>query len=152
MNFLIENEPILNLKEETINFEGREYEIQTLVPTANYSDKEITSKTKIFTAKAEEESLGDIINNAKQQNKILGNIDVITHKIELTDKFNNVPKEYRVPVGLQPDVKEHIKELESLGIIKEQESDMISPAFIIKKKNGKLRLVVDYRYLNSITR
>ncbi|KAG0429158.1 Retrovirus-related Pol polyprotein from transposon, partial [Dictyocoela muelleri] len=38
------------------------------------------------------------------------------------------------------------------GIIEEGYSDCISPAFVLIKKNGKIRSVVDYRYLNSITK
>ncbi|KAG0438621.1 Transposon Ty3-I Gag-Pol polyprotein [Dictyocoela muelleri] len=37
-------------------------------------------------------------------------------------------------------------------IIEEKNSEIISSAFVIKKRNGKIRLVVDYRNLNSITR
>ncbi|KAG0437809.1 Retrovirus-related Pol polyprotein from transposon 17.6 [Dictyocoela muelleri] len=34
----------------------------------------------------------------------------------------------------------------------ERYSEIISPAFIIKKKNSKIRLVVDYRKLKEITK
>ncbi|KAG0420286.1 Retrovirus-related Pol polyprotein from transposon 17.6, partial [Dictyocoela roeselum] len=152
MKFLIDNEAILNLKEGIMNLDGKEYEIETNSTPLNVSDTKIISKTKIFATKTEERDLMEAIKNAKQRNPELGEIDTISHKIELTKTFSNLPKEYRVPMGLQHDVKEHLKELEKLGIIEERECDMISPAFIIKKKNGKLRLVVDYRYMNSITK
>ncbi|KAG0420675.1 Retrovirus-related Pol polyprotein from transposon 17.6 [Dictyocoela roeselum] len=52
---------------------------------------------------------------------------------------------------MQDEVAEYLKTLSENDIIEEKDSTFISPAFIIKKKNRKLRLVVDYRYLNSIT-
>ncbi|KEP45353.1 putative Transposon Tf2-1 polyprotein [Rhizoctonia solani 123E] len=38
------------------------------------------------------------------------------------------------------------------GLIAPSTSPMASPIIFVKKKNGKLRLCVDYRYLNSITK
>lgn len=57
-----------------------------------------------------------------------------------------------MPLGLEKDVKAHLEELLANNIIREAESPILSPAFAIKKKNGKIRLVVDYRYMNSITK
>lgn len=57
-----------------------------------------------------------------------------------------------MPIALQKEVEEHLEDLKKNNIIKEMDSQTISPEFAIRKKNGKLRLVVDYRYLNSITR
>ena len=39
-----------------------------------------------------------------------------------------------------------------MGIIKPSQSDYSSPYFPILKKTGNLRLVIDYRELNAITR
>ncbi|KAG0440413.1 Retrovirus-related Pol polyprotein from transposon opus [Dictyocoela muelleri] len=61
-------------------------------------------------------------------------------------------REYPVPIGMQDEVLSHLEPLIKNEINSEQETNYISPAFIIKKKNGKIRLVVDYRYLNSITK
>ncbi|KAG0436442.1 Enzymatic polyprotein [Dictyocoela muelleri] len=59
--------------------------------------------------------------------------------------------EYSLPLGLRNEVEEHLSELLKAGIIKEEKTEFYSPAFIIRKENGKIRLVVDYRYLNSLT-
>jgi hypothetical protein len=45
--------------------------------------------------------------------------------------------------------KEEITRLKGLGIIRDSNSVYASPAFPIKKKNGEIRLVVDYRLLNE---
>ena len=58
---------------------------------------------------------------------------------------------YRIPFTLEPAVKEEIQKLLRLNIIRPSKSPYASPAFPIKKKNGSIRLVVDYRKLNAIT-
>ncbi|KAG0440502.1 Retrovirus-related Pol polyprotein from transposon 17.6 [Dictyocoela muelleri] len=87
----------------------------------------------------------------KNKNPYIGDINIFNHKINLTSNFNKIMNEYLVPLGIRKDVEEHLEELINTKIISETSTEYISPAFIIKKKNGKLRLFVDYRYLNSIT-
>ena len=44
-------------------------------------------------------------------------------------------------------MKEHVTK----GYLVPSKSPMVSPVFFIKKKDGKLRLVQDYQWLNNIT-
>ncbi|KAG0420322.1 Transposon Tf2-9 polyprotein, partial [Dictyocoela roeselum] len=152
MKFLMENDAQVNLKDGIINLDGREYEIDLKTNCRNEADDNILNKTKIFTMKNNEVDEKELIEHAKRQNPLLGNIKIVKHKIELLKDFTNKFKEYPVPIGIQPEVVNHLKELMQQGIIEEKSCDAVSPAFVIKKKNGKLRLVVDYRYLNSITK
>lgn len=48
-------------------------------------------------------------------------------------------------------VKEIIKTLLEKGIIRTSSSHIASPVFVVPKRNGELRLVIDYRRLNLIT-
>ncbi len=48
-------------------------------------------------------------------------------------------------------VRRHLKELQDANIIRESESPFASPIVVVKKKNGDIRLCVDYRKLNSQT-
>ena len=48
-------------------------------------------------------------------------------------------------------VKEEIKKLLELGIIEKSNSNFVSPCFAVLKSNGSIRLVIDYRKLNSYT-
>lgn len=45
----------------------------------------------------------------------------------------------------------HLNDLESNGIIQRANPTFCSPAFVTRKKNGKLRILVDYRELNKAT-
>ncbi|KAG0420372.1 Retrovirus-related Pol polyprotein from transposon 17.6 [Dictyocoela roeselum] len=88
----------------------------------------------------------------KKKNPECGKIPNVYHKIDLINKFTLLKREYPVPQSMHEAVKAHLNDLISHKIIKESDTEYISPAFVIKKSNGKLRLVVDYRHLNSITR
>ena len=46
---------------------------------------------------------------------------------------------------------EELEEMEKNEIIEESESEWASPMVIVKKKDGGVRLCVDYRRLNAIT-
>ena len=58
---------------------------------------------------------------------------------------------YRIPVAHQADVEEQLQSLQKEGIIKLSKSPWASPVVVVKKKNGGLRLCVDYRKLNAVT-
>ena len=48
-------------------------------------------------------------------------------------------------------LKEYIDEMLAKGFIRKSKSPAGAPIFFVLKKNGELRLVVDYRHLNEIT-
>lgn len=48
-------------------------------------------------------------------------------------------------------MKKHLQTLLNAGIIRESESSLASPIVVIRKKNGDVRLCVDYRKLNMQT-
>lgn len=73
------------------------------------------------------------------------------HHILLHKTFVSNHTSYRVPYSLVPAVKEHIEKLIKLKIIRKSNSSVSSPAFVIRKKNGDIRLVTDYRKLNECT-
>jgi hypothetical protein len=60
-------------------------------------------------------------------------------------------KVYPMPVNEQSALDDFIKENLAKGYIVPSKSPMASPVFFVKKKDGKLRLIQDYRKLNAIT-
>lgn len=48
-------------------------------------------------------------------------------------------------------MKKHLQMLLEAGVIRESESPYSSPIVVVKKKNGDVRLCVDYRKLNTQT-
>jgi len=74
------------------------------------------------------------------------------HRIETTAEFK--PKRmraYRVPEVFKPDVEKQIRELLDMGLVRPSVSPMASPIVCVAKKNGRVRLAVDYRYVSSFT-
>jgi hypothetical protein len=52
----------------------------------------------------------------------------------------------------QTEMDAFLKEALATGRIRQSKSPLRAPVFFIKKKDGKLRFVQDYRALNAITR
>ena len=84
----------------------------------------------------------------------IGNIKDYTHTIKITNeqeliKFNRT---YPVPFKFVEAAKIELKRLERLGVIYKAKTKFSIPSFFIKKGDtGKLRLINDFRHLNSLT-
>ena len=82
----------------------------------------------------------------------LGCTNLITHEIPLLDDAPIRQRYRRIPSSEYEVVKEHINQLLGAQVIRESCSPFASPIVLVKKKDGSLRLCVDYRQLNSRTR
>ncbi|EYC09496.1 hypothetical protein Y032_0060g3150 [Ancylostoma ceylanicum] len=98
-------------------------------------------------------------NIVKQNNSVfavedleLTQTSLVKHEI---DTGNTVPIRQRtrpVPLGVRAEFKEMIKGLLERGIIERSTSPWASPVVLVKKKDGSIRLCVDYRELNKCTK
>lgn len=75
----------------------------------------------------------------------------VTHHIRLRDPRPFRERSRRIAPADIEDVRRHLQELLAAGIIKESRSPYASPIVIVRKKNGKVRMCIDYRLLNSRT-
>ncbi|GFV50761.1 retrovirus-related Pol polyprotein from transposon 412 [Trichonephila clavipes] len=81
-----------------------------------------------------------------------GSAKVKGHSVSLMPDF--VPKKlkpYRIPIALQEEVNKQINDLLQLGLIEPSESEWAHPIVCVSKRDGSVRLCVDYRLLNNVT-
>lgn len=80
-----------------------------------------------------------------------GRTDKVKHDIKLSNPtaFKQRPR----PIHPQDvdAVRKHIQELLQSGVIRESNSPFASPIVVVRKKNGTIRLCIDYRRLNAQT-
>ncbi len=82
----------------------------------------------------------------------LGCTSLISHDIPLLDDVPVWQRHRRVPPSEYEVVRAHINQLLESQVIRESCSPYASPIVLVKKKDGGLRLCVDYRQLNAKTR
>lgn len=112
----------------------------------------------------DDEASGDIIEDEQRlqlENLILLNNDVFEvfseptpyaeHSINLTSTEPTSSPPYRMSPMKKEYLKEELDKMIQEGVIEECESPYSAPVVLVPKKNGKLRVCVDYRALNRIT-
>ena len=81
----------------------------------------------------------------------LGYTETVEHKIPTIDQVPVAQPYRRIPPNQFPEAKDHIRKLLDNGIIQESHSPYAAPIVLVRKKDGSLRLYVDYRRLNTKT-
>ncbi|KAG0419483.1 Retrovirus-related Pol polyprotein from transposon 17.6 [Dictyocoela roeselum] len=151
MDFLIPNKVKIDFGEGTLIIGDVSLEIPNLHKTSSI-DKMLEDNNTILQSIAHSVPL-EVTTLIKDNLDIL-NVGLIKHgkhKIELKGNKIVYKKPYRIPYKLKEKVSLEIKELEKNEIIRRSNSKFSSPSFPILKKNGDIRLVVDYRELNKLT-
>ena len=82
----------------------------------------------------------------------IGHYDGVKHHIELTDERPFKQRFRRIPPHLLEEVADHLRQLEANGVIRPSKSPFSSPIVCCRKKDGSLRMCVDFRLLNSRTK
>ncbi|XP_063634795.1 uncharacterized protein LOC134805417 [Cydia splendana] len=81
----------------------------------------------------------------------LGCTNAAEMSIELNSQRPVVYRPYRLSHHEREKVRSMVGEMLEAGIVRESVSDYASPILLVRKKDGSLRLCVDYRMLNSVT-
>lgn len=121
----------------------------------DFSSQEMSLKKDLQTTQNKTEyqkSIKKMVENFVESSPTLGENKGYEHEINLItdDPVRSSP--YTIPYKLREKVEEEIQRLLNKEIIRQSNSTFASPAFVIPKKNGEIRLVIDYRKLNDITK
>ncbi|KAK7938973.1 hypothetical protein WMY93_002299 [Mugilogobius chulae] len=95
--------------------------------------------------------LNDIPDVFSHHDLDFGKTDKVKHSIKLSDEtpFKHRPRPIH-PQDIEA-VRNHLRDLLTAGVIRESESPFSSPIVVVRKKNGDVRLCIDYRKLNMQT-
>ena len=80
-----------------------------------------------------------------------GDSNLAEHHIDLASDVPVRETPYPVPYAMQASLKEELRQMEGMGIIRKSSSPYSSPVVVVKKKDGGNRICVDFRRLNKVT-
>lgn len=80
-----------------------------------------------------------------------GRTGVLEHKIHLKDPTPIRQRPYRVPETLVSGLRDEIRIMQELGVIEASTSEWSSPIVVVPKKDGTLRICMDFRKLNAVS-
>ena len=80
-----------------------------------------------------------------------GHTTLTTHNIEVGSARPVKLQLYRLPYAYRSTVQKELQDMLESGIIEPSSSDWAAPIVLVKKKDGSIRLCVDYRKLNNLS-
>ncbi len=117
------------------------------VITFDFVDSPLSQEWKDQVSK----KLNDMSDVFSQHDLDFGRTSKVKHHIKLSDETPFKQRARPIHPHDLAAVRRHLQELKQSGVIRESESPFSSPIVVVRKKNGDVRLCVDYRKLNSQT-
>jgi predicted aspartyl protease len=88
MSFLINNEAIINFKENILILDGKQYEIETSTCDAKENACKLIDKTKILSCTSNDK-INQLVKSFRSKMPTLGTINNVEHRIDLTDNIQS---------------------------------------------------------------
>ena len=113
----------------------------------------VLQNVKISVPENEKQKYIDLLNKNldvfSKNESDLGCANHFKHKIDLNNKNPIYVKQFRIAEAYRAGLFEQVKTWLALGVIKPSQSKYNNPIFVVPKKTGKPRYVLDYRQLNK---
>ena len=144
----------LHVVDKKMYLESIEKAAGNFPPPPSVKDRDyVFNNIKITVPDSERQAYVDLIEKNhdifSKNESDLGCANHFKHKITLKDKSPIYVKQFRVAEAYRAGLFEQVKTWLALGIIKPSQSKWNSPIFVVPKKSGKPRYVLDYRQLNA---
>ena len=81
-----------------------------------------------------------------------GHTDLIQMETQTGDAPPKKQHLHRVPFGVRTEEARQLHQMQEMDVIQPSSSPWSSPIVLVRKKDGSLRLCIDYRHLNSFTK
>lgn len=149
-DFLTRSKAIINMANHTLAFPyGTPKTFTLLCAPQNVSEDPIRMGQNLTDAQRQQvENL--IAQFPDTITKSLGRTNLLKYHIRVNSNAVVRCKPYQYSPPKMAQMREHINDLLQKGVITPSTSQFASPAFLVPKKGGKTRMVVDYRKINSI--
>ena len=136
---------VVDLLVEEVNFTNQDQLNQVIenIDLKHLGDDEEEAARSVLRKRAGAFSTGD---------EDIGCAGLTKHRIELYDATPIRQKPRRFPAPVTEEIERQCGELMEQGIIQYSRSPWSSPVVPIRKKDGTLRLCIDYRKLNRVTK
>ncbi|XP_049514006.1 uncharacterized protein LOC125941102 [Dermacentor silvarum] len=79
-----------------------------------------------------------------------GKTHLVQCKLQVTTEAPIQAKQYPIPFAIQETVQKEVQQMLRQGIIERSDSPYQSPVVVVKKKDGAIRLCIDFRLLNQV--
>lgn len=125
-------QPLINKSEES---EDDEF-ISQLTDAIHHEIRDVTAK-----------NFGDLMKESGTNSSdiIMHEILIVPNTIPIKQKTRGIPQKFR------DDFKKMILEMKDAGMIVDSKSPWCSPVRLVRKKDGSVRVCIDYRKLNNVT-
>lgn len=111
----------------------------------NIPDNELSS-TELEKVKALRMDYKDILSTGDGD---IGHNQSVQHRIELNNEIPFKQRYRKIPPSMIDEVRDHLQQLLKGNIIRKSHSPFSSNVVLAKKRNGQLRLCIDYRQLKQ---
>ena len=82
----------------------------------------------------------------------LGQVEIVKHRIDVGDAKPIKQQPYRLPLAKKYLIDQEVEQLLIKEIIRPSTSPWSSPIVLVSKPDGSVRVCVDYRKVNSVTK
>ena len=128
--------------------ESHDPAVTNAVPSLDLSKAKLDSETQRKQLHNLLQEYADVFSSSSLD---FGCTSTVKHCIPLIDNQPFRLPHRRIPPSQYQAVKDHLKGMEEAGVIRKSCSPYASPILVAYKKDGSIRLCIDYRQLNSKT-